>query len=149
MGFDEVILFGIALNVTAGLGAAAFASLDDRIGPKPTILAAIAGLMLFGTAVLLVEQKMWFWVFGLAVGIRRPGPGRQPVADGPSRPGGAGERDARLFALSGKATSFMGPAVLAWATLAFDSQRAGMASIIVFFAIGFVILMGVESRRRD
>jgi UMF1 family MFS transporter len=150
MGFDEVILFGIALNVTAGLGAAAFASLDDRIGPKPTILAAIAGLMLFGTAVLLVEQKMWFWVFGLAVGIF-VGPAQAASRSLMAHLAPA-ERESEmfgLFALSGKATSFIGPAVLAWATLAFDSQRAGMASIIVFFAIGFVVLMGVESRRRD
>lgn len=149
MGFDEVILFGIALNVTAGLGAAGFAWIDDRIGPKPTILAAIAGLMLSGTAVLLVDQKMWFWVFGLALGIF-VGPAQAASRSLMAHLAPA-ERESEmfgLFALSGKATSFIGPAVLAWATLAFDSQRAGMATIIVFFAIGFAILLGVEGRRR-
>lgn len=149
MGFDEVILFGIALNVTAGLGAAAFAWIDDRIGPKPTILAAIAGLMLSGTAVLLVDEKMWFWVFGLTLGIF-VGPA-QAASRSLMAHLAPPERESEmfgLFALSGKATSFIGPAMLAWATLAFDSQRAGMATIIVFFAIGFAILLGVEGRRR-
>ncbi|BBK38689.1 MFS transporter [Allostella sp. ATCC 35155] len=149
MGFDEVILFGIALNVTAGLGAAAFAWIDDRIGPKPTILAAIAGLMLSGTAVLLVDEKMWFWVFGLTLGIF-VGPA-QAASRSLMAHLAPPERESEmfgLFALSGKATSFIGPATLAWATLAFDSQRAGMATIIVFFAIGFAILLGVEGRRR-
>ncbi|BBK41086.1 MFS transporter [Allostella vacuolata] len=149
MGFDEVIMFGIALNVTAGLGAGAFGWIDDRIGPKPTILIAILGLVLFGTAVLLAESKSWFWVFGLAIGIF-VGPA-QAASRSLMAHLAPPERESEmfgLFALSGKATSFMGPALLAWATLAFDSQRAGMATIIVFFAIGFAILLGVDSRRR-
>ena len=53
-----------------------------------------------------------------------------------------------LYALSGKATAFLGPALLAWVTVAFDSQRAGMATILVFFLVGLVILSGVPDRRR-
>ena len=53
-----------------------------------------------------------------------------------------------LYALSGKVTSFAGPAVLAWATLAFESQRAGMATIIAFFAVGFVLMAFVAAPRR-
>ena len=53
-----------------------------------------------------------------------------------------------LYALSGKATAFMGPALLAWVTVAFGSQRAGMATILVFFVVGLAILSGVPDRRR-
>ncbi|MEE8562344.1 MAG: MFS transporter, partial [Alphaproteobacteria bacterium] len=45
-----------------------------------------------------------------------------------------------LFAFSGKATAFVGPFLFAWATTAFDSQRAGMATVLAFFVVGFVIL---------
>ena len=38
-------------------------------------------------------------------------------------------------------------AVLAWATVAFNSQRAGMATILVFFVVGLVSLSGVPDRR--
>ncbi|HIM77764.1 MAG TPA: MFS transporter, partial [Rhodospirillales bacterium] len=55
MEFDELILFGIALNVTAGLGAADFAWVDDWIGPKRTILIAVTGLAVLGAVLLFVE----------------------------------------------------------------------------------------------
>ena len=48
MSFEEIIQFGIALNVTAGLGAAGFAWLDDRIGSKRTVQIGIVGLIVFG-----------------------------------------------------------------------------------------------------
>ena len=41
-----------------------------------------------------------------------------------------------LFALSGKITSFLGPAVMALVTLSFDSHRAGMACYINFSWLG-------------
>jgi UMF1 family MFS transporter len=41
-----------------------------------------------------------------------------------------------LYALSGKATAFIGPALLGWVTLAANSQRAGMATVLIFFVIG-------------
>ncbi len=41
----EVVTFGIVLNMAAGVGAFAFAWLDDRIGSKPTIIAALTGLI--------------------------------------------------------------------------------------------------------
>jgi len=53
-----------------------------------------------------------------------------------------------LYALSGKATAFMGPAVLGWVTAFAGSQRAGMATILVFFAIGLALLMKVPDARR-
>ena len=53
-----------------------------------------------------------------------------------------------LYALSGKATSFIGPAVLAWVTAAFASQRAGMATILVFLTIGLALLTTVPDIRR-
>ena len=48
MDFDELLIFGIALNVTAGLGAFAFGWVDDWIGAKRTILIALAGIGALG-----------------------------------------------------------------------------------------------------
>ena len=65
MTLNEVLLFGIALNVTAGLGAFGFAFLDDRIGSKPTILVAVCGLFVAGTVALLATRRRpsgwWRW----------------------------------------------------------------------------------------
>ncbi|MDI3308340.1 MAG: MFS transporter, partial [Acetobacteraceae bacterium] len=52
-----------------------------------------------------------------------------------------------LFALSGRVTSFLGPAVLAAATQATGSQRAGMATVLVFLGLGAAILAGVREAR--
>ena len=41
MSLEEIIRFGIALNVTAGLGAAGFAWIDDRMGSKRTVQIGI------------------------------------------------------------------------------------------------------------
>src|SRR3546814_3017938 len=49
-----------------------------------------------------------------------------------------------LYSLSGKATNFAGPLALGWATLAFDSHRAGMATILVFLTAGFLLLPTVR-----
>lgn len=39
-----------------------------------------------------------------------------------------------LYALSGKATAFMGPLLAGWMTAGTGSQRAGMGVIIAFFS---------------
>ena len=53
-----------------------------------------------------------------------------------------------LFALSGKATAFMGPAVVAFATSASGSQRIGLAAIIGFFMIGLIAILPVKGGRK-
>jgi len=148
MEFDELILFGIALNVTAGLGAAAFAWVDDRIGPKRTILIAVTGLTVLGAVLLFVEGKALFWTFALPLGIF-VGPAQAASRTMMARlaPPRMMTEMFGLYALSGKATAFLGPALLAWMTVVFASQRAGMAVIMVFFLLGLVLLMGVADKR--
>jgi UMF1 family MFS transporter len=50
-----------------------------------------------------------------------------------------------LFALSGRVTGFIGPAALAAVTEATGSQRAGMATVLVFLAVGGAILATVRA----
>jgi UMF1 family MFS transporter len=52
-----------------------------------------------------------------------------------------------LFALSGRVTSFLGPLVLTGVTALTASQRAGMATVVVFLAIGAAILATVRVPR--
>ncbi len=142
---EQVILFGIALNVTAGLGAAGFAWVDDWIGPKPTIVIALFALIALGAASVLVESPSWFWAVGIGLGIF-VGPAQAASRSLMVRlaPPELETEMFGLYALSGKATAFLGPLTLALVTAAFDSQRAGMATILVFFALGLALLMGVK-----
>ena len=52
-----------------------------------------------------------------------------------------------LFALSGKVTAFMGPALVAVVTNAFDSQRIGMTPILGFFLVGMLLMLLVKEPR--
>ncbi|MGE0743855.1 MAG: MFS transporter [Rhodospirillales bacterium] len=146
MAVDEIIMFGIALNVFAGIGAAAFAWLDDIMGPKRVILIALAGLIAFGIPLLLVETQTWFWLVGLPLAIFM-GPAQAASRTMMARlaPPELRTEMFGMVALSGRITAFLGPAVLAWATLTFDSQRAGMATILFFLAGGFLVLLRVRA----
>jgi len=148
MSLQEVLIFGILLNVTAGLGAIGFAWVDDWIGAKPTILISLACLILLGGAILLVEGKLWFYVLALAIGIFL-GPAQAASRSFMARVAPP-DRRAEFFGLysfAGKATAFVGPAFVGWATYAFDSQRVGMATILPFFVVGFLLLLTVQERR--
>jgi UMF1 family MFS transporter len=144
MAIEEVLMFGIALNLTAGLGAAAFAWADDRLGTRRVILASLCCLFLLAAGILLVTDKTWFWALGLCLGVFF-GPLQSASRTMMARlapPEHVGAMFG-LFAFSGKATAFLGPALLSAVTLAFSSQRAGMASILVFFVVGGLLLRGV------
>ena len=49
-----------------------------------------------------------------------------------------------FFAFSGKATAFLGPFFLGRLTEWFGNQRAGVAIVLVFFAIGAILLTRVN-----
>lgn len=149
MDEEEILLFGIILSVTAGVGAIGFAWMDDLIGPKPTILIGLAALFVFGTAILLVESKLWFYVLGAALGVF-VGPVQAASRSFMAR---LAPEDLRgemfgLYALSGKITAFLGPPLFGSVTLATGSLRWGMATILVFFVVGFLLLTLVPAPQR-
>ena len=145
----EVLLFGIALNVTAGFGALGFAWLDDHLGSRTTILLSLAGLLACGTAILVVDDRTLFWAAGMALGIF-VGPAQAASRSYLARIAPAELRTEMfgLFALSGKATAFVGPLLVGWVTFATDSQRIGMSTILVFFAIGAALLWTLPDAHR-
>lgn len=142
LSFEEVLYFGLVLNLTAGLGAAVFAWIDDLIGPKPTILIALGGLSVLGLALVLVRDTAWFVVLGCALGIL-VGPAQAAGRSLMARlaPQGLETESFGLYQLAGKVTVFMGPLVLGLATQLLQSQRAGMATVLVFFVAGILILL--------
>jgi UMF1 family MFS transporter len=149
MALDEVLLFGIALNVTAGLGAFGFAFLDDKFGSKPTILVAICGLFVAGTVALLATEKTTFWAVALVIGIF-VGPAQSASRTLMARLAPAEQRTEMfgIYALTGKVTAFIGPFLFGTATAWSGSQRAGMATILVMFVVGGLLLLRVREPAR-
>ena len=147
MGFEEILLFGIAMNVAAGLGAAGFALVEDRVGSRRMVLAALAAMVALGLPLLLTTSETWFWILALSLGLFF-GPAQAASRAFMARMAPPAEASAwfGLFALSGRVTGFLGPATLAAVTAATDSQRLGMATVLVFLALGALILATVKER---
>jgi UMF1 family MFS transporter len=60
---------GVLQRVTAGLGAAAFAWIDDWLGSKETILVSLVGLMIPAALLLFIKSLTLFWLFGMLLGV--------------------------------------------------------------------------------
>lgn len=148
MSFDEILLFAIALNVSSGLGAISFAWLDDWVGAKPTILIALSAMTVLSAAILLVDSKTAFIAIAVGLGLFF-GPAQASSRSLMSRlaPPESRAEFFGLFALAGRVTAFLGPALVGWVTFAAQSQRAGMATILPFFVIGGIVLLFVKEPR--
>lgn len=146
----DVLMFGIGLNVTAGIGAIGFAWVDDWLGSKPTIQVSLIGLIALGTSVLLVDSRTTFWVLGLALGVF-VGPVQAASRSYLARTAPVALRTQMfgLLALSGKATAFLGPLLVGLVTDVAGSQRVGMGVIIAFFAVGFLLMLTVPAAKTD
>lgn len=148
MAQQEVLIFGASLNVTAGLGAVAIAFLDDRIGPKPVILMSVGAITAIGAAMLVVEDEAMFWALGLALGaFLGPAQAASRSLMAHLAPAELRTEFFGLYALSGKATAFLGPLMVGWVTAVAASQRAGMATILIFLVAGLVLIWPLKTGR--
>lgn len=146
---SEVILFGIVLNVTAGAGAFVFGWVDDRIGPRPTILVALAGMVVCGIPVLTTPSVTLFWVFGAALGVF-VGPvqsASRSMMVGLVPAGREGELFG-LYALTGRVTAFVGPWLVGLVVATTGSQRWGLAVVMPLLISGGILLAGVRAGGR-
>ena len=137
----EILIFAIALNISAGLGAIGGGWADDRLGALPTIRYALIGLMIFGTIAICAPSKEVFWaatvILGLFVGPCQSA-SRSYVAR--RAPENSKASLFGLYMLSGKATSFIGPLLYGWLVYFTGIERAGMAIVIILIVIGYVLL---------
>lgn len=147
MSMDEIIAFGIALNLAAGLGALAFGMIDDWIGGKKVILISLAGLV--GAAILAAtaSSKTELWIAGILIGLL-VGPNQSASRSLMARfvPAPRSAEMFGLFAFSGKLTSFAGPLLLGRLTELFHSQRVGVSSVLLFFVVGGALLLAVDEK---
>jgi len=146
LSFEEVLLFGITMNITAGLGAILLAWVDDYMGSKPTVIISLVCLVLLGVPMLFLHHKKAFWLVALCLSVF-VGPVQSASRSLMVRLIQDKEWSTEMFglyALSGRITAFIGPWLLGWLTLISGSQRVGMAVVMVFFALGAVLLLPVK-----
>lgn len=173
----QIGIFGILANITGALGAWLGGRIDQALGPKTVVTGAIliltfCCLLVISTTrseVLFVSvaggdgsslPDIVFYVAGALIGAAGgaiQAASRTLLVDQVAR-----ERVTEafgLYALSGKATTFIGPLSIAFATAYFsreafglapeDAQRLGVTPIIVLFAIGLALLPLVRSRHQE
>ncbi len=145
MSYAEVIQFGISMNIAAGIGAAAFAWMDDYKGSKKTILTALAVMIVSGSGMLVVHSKLMFWILGmvlsLCVGPIQAASRSLMVRLAPKK---MLTEMFGLYAFSGKATAFMAPWIVGFITYSMDSQRLGLSIVFLFLFLGSLLLWLVK-----
>ena len=144
---DEVIIFGIVLNVAAAFGAFVFGFLDDIIGGKKTIQISVVGLALASIIAVFARSRAVFWLAAVLIGILS-GPNQAASRSLMARfvPSKKENQFFGFFAFSGKATAFLGPLLMGQLTDIFQTQRAGISIVIPFFVVGSLILTTVNEK---
>jgi UMF1 family MFS transporter len=156
----DVGIFGIIAIIAGAIFAALGGYADDYFGPKPVIRACVWILMGVGIGIVLIRPdsvfgiavaegsnlpNIMFYLFGATIGaaggviqsasrtmmVRQADPERMSEAFG-------------LYALSGKATSFLAPLSIGVITTLTGSQSWGVSPLVVLFAIGLFLLRYVN-----
>ena len=144
---EEVLVFGIALNVAAGAGALAMGYLDDRIGGKRTIIISLIGLTVATVLAIVATDKLLLWVTGVIIGIfLGPNQAASRSLMGRFVPKEKENEFFGFFAFSGKLTAFVGPFLLGVLTQWTGSQRWGISVVLVLFAVGLVLMIPLDEQ---
>jgi UMF1 family MFS transporter len=142
---QEILVFGIVINVAAGTGAFLFGRLDDKLGGKRTLVVTVWGLMIAAFLSAVAPNRTVFWIAALLAGIfAGPNQSASRSLMGRFVPDDKENEFFGFFAFSGKATAFLGPFLYGLMTELFDSQRAGIATVVLFFVVGLVLLGRVD-----
>ncbi|WP_435640181.1 MFS transporter [Micavibrio aeruginosavorus] len=150
MSFTDLLIFAILLNVSSGIGAALFAGMDDDRGSRQTLILSLAGLILAGAAVLLAQDKTLFTFLALALGLFI-GPVQSASRTYVARlsPPELVAQSYGLYSFTGRAVAMMGPFVYGLAVATFETQRAGMVSILLFWIVGMAFLFTIHDEEEE
>ncbi|HTR84714.1 MAG TPA: MFS transporter [Reyranella sp.] len=164
-------IFGIILTVFAIPGAFLGGRLDDRIGSKRVIQIATSGVIVAAIGIVGVTpdhvfyffpakaldparglfgstQEQVFMAFALLLGIcLGPMGAASRTMIGRIAPESMTGEFYGLFALSGRATAWMAPMAIGIVTEATQSNRIGIACVLFFLVLGFLLLSRVREER--
>ncbi|MCH9633010.1 MAG: hypothetical protein S4CHLAM6_13610 [Chlamydiae bacterium] len=148
MNYFEILMFAMLINVFAGIGAAYFAWVDDKLGPKFIICLSLVAIIFSGSALLLIRSKSLFWLLSAILGLF-VGPVQSASRSYMARivPKHLTNQMFGIYQFSGRVTSFVGPVLVASMTQIFNSQRAGMSIIFVLMFVGLLVMTKVPSTK--
>lgn len=147
---DSVIPFGIAANVAAAGGALVAGRLDDSLGPRRVIVISLTSMLAAGSVLLFVDGMAGFWVFGLVLCLF-VGPAQSASRTYLVRltpPGKEGQHFG-LYAMTGRAASFLAPTLFGVFAFVFGDDRWGIVGIMLVLLVGLLALLRVPPLMRD
>jgi UMF1 family MFS transporter len=151
-GFTELVIFGIVLNLVAGVSTILAGRVDDRVGPKAVILVSVGGLVVCCLVVFFGAGlgTPLFWVAGIVLAMF-VGPAQAASRSFLARvtPAGREGEVFGLYATTGRAAGWM--ASLLWGVfiaLSGDQTLWGILGIVLVLAIGFTMLLFVKPPAR-
>lgn len=154
--FEQVMYFGIAANIVAGIGAGIGGVLDDRLGSRTVILGSLFGLMAAGIGVFVFAGagQITYWIGGLLLCLF-VGPAQASSRTFVSRFTPAG-REGEVFGLyqtTGRAVSFLSGTLwtvaISVAHTAFHVEKAtiyGIWGLMLILGVGTWLLTRVHPR---
>ena len=144
---EQMLIFGIVLNVAAGLGAFVFGFLDDVLGAKRTIQISNYAIFISIMIAVLASSVIWFWIAGIILGaFSGPNQSASRSLMGRIVPKDKVSEFFGFYAFSGKATSFIGPLLLAIIKQITGSQKIGMLAVALILIAGIYLLSGVNDK---
>ena len=141
--FEQVLFLGIVLNFCAGIGSFIFGFIEDKIGANKVINISLV-VLIFATFIAFYAPETnypreWFWFAGVLLGLM-VGPNQSCSRSLMSRltPKDKQNEFFGFYALSGKATSFLGPLLFGVVTK-YYSQQMALWVVIILLLVGFIL----------
>ena len=144
-GFSQtqIILFGIAANIVAGIGAAIGGRLDDVIGSRSVIIGSLVGLIIAGSGVFIFAGQgvITYWIGGLLLCLF-VGPAQASSRTFVSRftPEGREGEVFGLYQTTGRAVSFLSGAF--WSiSIAIGGALTGAENATIYGVLGLMVIL--------
>jgi UMF1 family MFS transporter len=145
---DEVMIFGIAANLIAGVSTVIAGRFDDRFGPRKVIITALTGIVLAAGAIVLLHGsgELVFWVCGLMLSAC-VGPAQAASRSLLARvcPQGREAEIFGLYATTGRAASFLAPGAWTLVIALTGATIWGTLGIMAVVLLGLVLLLFVRT----
>jgi UMF1 family MFS transporter len=146
MSTTDIIMLGIGTNIAAGIGSWVFSFIENKIGSKNIIVFSLICIFIISFAILLINQKNTFIILAICLStFFGPIQSASRVYFAKFIPDEKKYEFFGFYSFSGKVTSFIGPILYGTITYTFSSPKLGMASLLVLFAVGLLLLTKVEN----
>lgn len=146
----EVILFGIAANLIAGVSTIVAGRVDDRIGPRAVIITTLIGMIVAGTAVFALHSfgSIVFWIFGLIL-CCFVGPAQSASRSLLARvtPAGLEGEVFGLYATTGRVANFLSSSLWALFIAITADINFGIIGIMLVLLAGLLLMIPVKLGR--